>query len=293
MSARTRLNVQRMHGASLAASCLGRVPGIKAGFEVQALDIHDASATGRGTREKGSDLTVERFSASNAARHIACPASANLDLAIPGWVKPIENRNEDNAANRGTLMHELFAKITELPAREMAAAAEAIAYVAELRSTRRFKVLIEQSIKATWLTSEPDTTVDLVLYTQDEIHVIDWKWGKVRVEVTDNAQLMYYALCFAPLAPKAKGVTLHIVQPNADNMNSWFADTATLATFMGTATKTEKLLLSGDVTFGPSDNCFFCPANPHSRGQKGTPLCPTMLGMLYPPLMDTDEILNF
>ncbi len=189
-------------------------------------------------------------------------------------------------------MHEVFAKVSELPASEMAAAARAIAYVAELRSTRRFKVLIEQGIKATWLVSEPDTTVDLVLYTQDEIHVIDWKWGKVRVEVTGNYQLLYYAMCFAPLAPKAKGVTLHIVQPNADNINSWFADTAALAAFRDEAVAAEKKILSQDVTFGPSDNCFFCPANPQSRGQKGKPCCPTMLEMLYPKHVDEDEILS-
>lgn len=235
---------------------------------------------------------MERFSASNAARFIACPAAANLDLAIPGWIPPVENKAIDNAANRGTAMHEIFAQVSALPASEMAAAAAAIAYVAEVRSRRRFKVLIEQSIKATWLQSEPDTVVDLVLYTQDEIHIIDWKWGRVRVDVVGNAQLLYYALCFAPLAPKAKGVTVHIVQPNADNMNSWFADTATLATFMDEASAAEQKLIAGDTTFGPSDSCFFCPANPHSRGLKGSPLCPTMLGMLYPPKLDEDAVLN-
>lgn len=223
---------------------------------------------------------------------MACPASANLDIAIPGWVPPVEDRTANNASNRGTGMHEIFAKISELPARQMAAAARALQYVADLRSTRRFKVLIEQSIKATWLTQQPDTQVDLVLYTQDEMHVIDWKWGRIPVEVVSNDQLLYYALCFAPLAPKAKGVTLHVVQPNADNLASWFADTATLEAYMLKAQATERKLLAKDTTFGPSDSCTFCPANPHTRGQKGSPMCPAMLSMLYPPLMDEASILS-
>ena len=61
----------------------------------------------------------ERFSASVAARHMACHASANLDLAIPNWTPPVEDLAKDNAANRGTAMHEIFAKVMELPAKDI------------------------------------------------------------------------------------------------------------------------------------------------------------------------------
>ena len=44
----------------------------------------------------------EKFSASRVARHMQCHASANLDLAIPNWTPPVEDPNQDNAANRGT-----------------------------------------------------------------------------------------------------------------------------------------------------------------------------------------------
>src|SRR3982750_2376473 len=107
----------------------------------------------------------ERFSASVAARHIACPASANLELAIPNWVAPVDDRTADTAANRGTSMHEVFASVMELGNHDLQMMAKAIGYIADLRTTRRFKVLVEQSIQATWLVSKPDTTVDLVLYT--------------------------------------------------------------------------------------------------------------------------------
>jgi hypothetical protein len=230
-----------------------------------------------------------RFSASVASMVMACPASANLKAAIPGYEHP--ERKDTGAAADGTAAHETFARVMEYSAKDMRAFAKAIDYVADIRSTRRFKVLIEQSVKAEWLQTAPDTTADLVLFTQDEIHVFDLKWGKIPVPVEDNHQLLYYGLCYAPLAPKAKGVTLHILQPRGDYYDSWFADAVTLKKFMDEAQKAEARLLAGDLTFAPSDHCTFCPANPHSRGDKGSKSCPAMTQLLYPRVIDEDAIL--
>jgi hypothetical protein len=235
---------------------------------------------------------AERFSASVAGRHIACHASANLEKAIIGYEAPVEDRAADNAANRGTNMHEIFAKVMMLGRVDIRKMAEALLYIADLRATRTFKVLVEQSIKATWLVNEPDTQVDLVLFTQDELHVIDLKTGKIQVEVVGNEQLLYYAACFAHLAPRAKGVTLHVLQPWADNIESWFVSTTELKKFMDEAQAAEAAIEAGDVSFGPSDHCTFCPAYPHSRGRKGTQMCPATMRILYPPAVNEDEILG-
>jgi hypothetical protein len=234
----------------------------------------------------------ERFSASVAGRHMECHASANLEKAIIGYEAPVDDRTANNAANRGTARHEIFAKIMEMQTADVRAFSSAVDYVARLRSTRRFKVLVEQSIQVSWLATTPDTTVDLVLYTQDEIHVLDLKTGKIPVEVVGNEQLLYYGACFAPLAPLAKGVTLHIVQPWADGNQSWFVNTLELKKFIADAQAAEAAIQAGDVTFGPSHHCTFCPANPHSRGKKGTQMCPAMMRMLYPPAVNEDEILG-
>lgn len=233
----------------------------------------------------------ERFSASVVGRHMTCHASANLELAIPGYTEPVEDRSVDNAANRGTHMHESFAAIMGLSNPDCFQMSKAIAYVAALRRTRRFKVLVEQPIRAEWLITKPWTTVDLVLYTADEIHVLDLKTGVIPVEVVDNEQLLYYAVSFAPLAPKASGVTLHVVQPWADNIEKWFVSTSDLGVWMKQAQAAEHAIESGDLSFMPSEHCKFCPAYPHSRGRKGTSCCPVTLQLLYPKVVDEAEIL--
>jgi hypothetical protein len=233
----------------------------------------------------------ERFSASNAAKHMACPASANLELAIPNFEFPVVD-NIVRASDEGTAAHAVFELLMNYSARDMLHFVTLLQYVADLRSTRRFKVLTEQKVKATWLPSEPDTTVDLVLYTADEMHVLDLKWGRMMVDVFSNVQMTYYAKCFRSLAPKAKGVTIHVLQPRADNMEKYWVSDQEMDEFTEAAIATDLKILAKDLTFGPSDECKFCPAYPHSRSPKGRPLCPATMQLLYPQPLDEDEMLN-
>lgn len=239
---------------------------------------------------------MEKFSASVAGRHMTCHGSANLDTAIPGWIAPPEDPDADTAANRGTKMHAQFASIMANSAKDAAMLAQALAYTAGVRQRRRFKVLIEHEMAAAWLDQVlpivPNTTADLVLYVKDEIHIFDLKTGGISVEVVDNPQLLYYAATYGHLAPNAKGVYLHIVQPWANNMEVWFADTATILKYMVDAQQAAQSIHQGSVALVPSDHCKFCPANPHSRAAKGRPLCPAMMSMLYPDPTDYDAILK-
>jgi hypothetical protein len=233
------------------------------------------------------------FSASQASKFKACHASANLDLAIPNWTPPERDDAADNAANRGTQMHEMFASIMTLSPKDAFQMARAIEYIAVLRAKRRFKVLIEQPMKAMWMRLTPTTTADLVLYTQDELHVIDLKTGKIPVSAVDNDQLLFYAATYGPLAPKAKEVHLHIVQPWADVIEEWVVSVPDLQQWMLDACVAEVAILNGSTTFNPGDHCQFCPANPHGRGARGAPNCPAMMQLLYPqPLPDYEAMLD-
>jgi hypothetical protein len=148
---------------------------------------------------------TERLSASVVSRHLACHGSANLDQAILGWQPPIEDRTISNAANDGTRLHEILEPIMELTPARLRQMAKVVQYIADLRSSRRFTtVLIEQSFTAHWLLGKPDTKPDLVLATQDEIHIVDFKWGKILVEAKGNTQGLYYA---APCCTRPSSTT--------------------------------------------------------------------------------------
>lgn len=234
----------------------------------------------------------ERFSASVAARLIACPGSADLEKSIPGWTPPVVDPTKGQKAV-GKNRHKWLQDASDLSAKELMAMAEALAYYAEIRSRRRFKVRTEEKIKADWLKSKPLTTADVVLYTADELHIIDWKWGKIPVDVCDNDQLLFYAVSYAHLAPKAKGAELHIIQPMADNMVSTYVSAAEIQAFMARALIAEDAILRGSTKLVPSDKgCMFCPAFPHSRSDKSKPLCPVTMNILYPPKVDNQAILD-
>ena len=125
-----------------------------------------------------------------------------------------------------------------------------------------------------------------MLYTKDELHIIDYKFGKIPVDVADNARGMYYALAYSPLAPNATFVTFHVLQPMINVMDSIEFTTDQLRQFEQESAAAEGAILAGSTKFSPSKYCTFCPAYPHSRVRKGAPLCPAAMSMLYPAPLD-------
>ena len=237
----------------------------------------------------------ERFSASVADKHLACHASANLPLAIPGWQNP-PNDGDTKASVLGSNMHEILERSGEFTAKQMMWMAEAMMYVAELRTRRRFKMEREVSGEGWWLQQnpKPNTKADVLLYTRDELHVVDYKFGGIFVDANDNTQGKYYSLAFLSRAPKAKEVHFHLVQPPAKNFAEVVFSMQELEQFMQESLAAEAAILAGSTKFGPTvHGCKFCPANPHSRGAKGSPFCPAMMNLLYPrPKINEDAFLD-
>lgn len=246
---------------------------------------------------------MEKLTASRAERLMACPGSADLAASIPGWQPPVVDDTmgmSSTGAHIHELLHGLFQLKTEtksstkkFSAKDMQHLASALSYIADVWSGRRFSVLSEESVTVDWLDPSIKTTADVVFYTKDELHVIDLKWGQIPVEVVGNAQLLYYACSYAPYAPNAESVTVHIVQPKADNMVAWTISVDELALFMDEVRAAHKKIIGGDLTHSPGDHCLFCPAYPHARTAKGKPLCPEAMELLYSIApVDMNELLK-
>lgn len=240
---------------------------------------------------KEGEVPPLKFSASRAEQLMACPGSANLELSIPGWVPPVVDENA-GAKGKGKELHAYLEKTSELSARDLRALAEALSYMADLRSQRRFHILTEDTQECFWLKTKPKTTVDVVLWTADQLEIVDYKTGVIQVEAYENPQGMFYALNYLALAPKAKEVTIHIVQPWAKGGSSkWTVTRDRLMLFMKDAQRAEQEILNNSTRLSPGDHCKFCPADPHSRSDKGKPLCPVRMKMLYPDRVDESAIL--
>lgn len=243
---------------------------------------------------------MQKFSASQAEKFIGCHASADLEVAIPGFKLPENDPDREptlpdnleyivgmidkvstdtgssKAANRGTLLHACVATLLAefKTAGRLESLVQLFVKLLTVMQSRRFKVLIEVTAVLDWLQRPAPTTADLVLYTSDELHVWDWKFGSMPVDPS-ALQLKMYGIAFMHLAPKAKGVWVHVLQPGnfaeAYFSNEQLQDAKDLVMFH------EALVLDGDLSFATGKQCEFCPASPFTRGAKGNLSCPTFI----------------
>lgn len=300
-------------------------------------------------RHTGGGVVTVRFSASSAERLMSCPGSANLELAIPGFVQP--PRQPAKARDTGTDVHtylervsrwapsvlnrrasyiNVFQALYHTERKRLAAdAVEMEAWLCKISGRSQAQPVLvewmqglnaftpkmmrfirdcmnwlatrysgsmglptryaEEKLFATWLRNPTATTPDLVLVYENSVDIIDWKSGTIPVDAKDNSQLMFYAACaldtYTPGLLDHEEVRLFIVQPG--HTSTWEVTAAEVRAWTHEARAAEERIERKDLTLKPTDKgCLFCPANPHGRGEKGSPYCPVMLKLLYPPKVD-------
>ena len=214
-----------------------------------------------------------RLSASYSSQWMNCHAATDLETALPGFEL---TRSDTPASTRGTNMHAILAAAIAFGTKsDLDDIVQMLSYVNDLWATRRFNVLVEHKMSMAWMKDPAWTTADVILYLVDELHIIDHKAGSIVVDPDDPQLKSYGAAARAlNLAPKAKGVWLHVNQPKAKNQVKVWISNEELDAFIAEQQRHEEELLAGDLSFGPQHKaCQFCPANPMSRGAKGNVLC--------------------
>jgi hypothetical protein len=179
--------------------------------------------------------------ASKAHRWMACPGSIALEHDLPDTTSP--------HAEEGTRAHELAAAVLLQQtiaegdySSEMAEHVETyVDYVR--REAEGHQLLIEQRVDYSDVIGVPNSfgTSDAVILAGDTIVICDLKYGMgVRVDATENEQLMLYALgaleTFGLLGEFTKA-KLVIVQPRLNHISEWVVSVEDLALFGERATR--------------------------------------------------------
>jgi len=218
-------------------------------------------------------LAHAKLSASSAHRWVRCPASIQMCEGLEQEDSPF--------ALEGTCAHELaeralrsggdcidFVGLGSTDA-EGYTFTDAMAdycqqyvdFVRSFEGDRR----IEERVSYEHITPGGFGTADAIIVGAGDLHVIDLKYGTgVRVEAADNYQLMLYAAgALAAFDPYGEidVVTVHIVQPRLDHIDSWTFSAEELNDFERIARKAARSALSDKPRFGPGqDACRWCLA---------------------------------
>ena len=172
-----------------------------------------------------------KLSASGAHRWMSCPGSVKAEENIP------EERNK--YADEGTLAHEIAAnKLNDIYKDQCSDELENVTdkyveYIKDLKSVCYYRftylsskprVFIEEKIDYSNLVPEGFGTADCIIIDREELHIIDFKYGLTPIYAKDNMQLLLYAigaLNTLRIDIDVENITMHIVQPRANNFSTW------------------------------------------------------------------------
>lgn len=219
------------------------------------------------------------FSASGAARWMACPASIPMS-------EPYRSDEATSSiyAAEGSAAHELaeralrddlhgeayIGQVIEHDGHAFTVDAEMAAYVQEYLDYVRAlpgELFIEQRVCFDHVVPGGFGTADAIVYDAEShiLHVVDLKYGQgVRVDAEDNPQAQLYAIgALSDFEWIGEIRTVHcvIVQPRLDHISEWGTTPAELKAFAKRAKAAADNALSSSPRFGPSEKaCQFCPA---------------------------------
>lgn len=218
------------------------------------------------------------LSASSAVRWLNCPPSAKLN----------EGSDEGSSyAAEGTLAHsmcevKLKGYAAAIPKRTTTAklkklksdplyqpemdgyTEEYLDYVKKiaLSFSGPATIRIEEQVDFSAYAPEAFGTADCLVLFGDELHVIDFKYGKgIKVDAEGNPQLKLYALgalCKFGFIYNISKIVLHIVQPRLDNFSMWETNAADLRTWGELIKPIAQLAYNGEGEFRSGDHCRFC-----------------------------------
>ncbi|MFV0382345.1 MAG: DUF2800 domain-containing protein [Breznakia sp.] len=223
-----------------------------------------------------------KLSASGAKRWINCPPSVALETKFPSTTSKY--------AEEGTKAHEIAElKLTkyirkkrkkiECEDKDMDYYTDLYRdYCVEIYNKLRKKCkdtvfLIEQRLDFSKYVPGGFGTGDCVIIADNELHIIDLKYGKgVEVEADDNPQLRLYGLgaCTAfEMLYDFDTITTHVMQPRLDNISAETLSVKDLKIWAEDVVAPAAALADvGEGKFKCGDHCQFCKAKAVCKARK-------------------------
>lgn len=133
-------------------------------------------------------------------------------------------------------------------------------------------VVIEKQLNYSHIAKDGFGTSDCVLLCKNDLHIIDFKYGKgVPVSAEDNPQLKLYALGAVAeysFLYNIENVFLHIIQPRVpDGTSSWEISAADLTAWGESIKPIAEMAYNGQGEFKCGDWCRFCKAKATCRAR--------------------------
>ena len=191
-----------------------------------------------------------------------------LHAVTPEWLEEDEET--------GTTISHLAKDIVTSP-KLIRFLADALRFVHALRDENLGAVMYtEEKRIASWTQTKPKTSADVVLSSKVRLDIVDLKTGTIPVEAAYNEQLLYYLKTYLR---REVELWVHIIQPG--NESSWQVPREYLDQWVVSVLAAEQRILDGDRTRTPGRHCQFCPANPFTKGERGSPNCPEQVEVLF------------
>lgn len=219
-------------------------------------------------------LTHKKYGGSSAARQIMCPGWTDEAAKSPG-------RNSSSIyAEEGTALHDCMEQLMvdaeaapdEYLGRQMNGITLDEGHIERLDMALSAyeKLCLQHTYDdymaeiAVELTEDIGGTCDVLLWGEDHVAIIDWKFGQgVEVSPVDNMQGLFYAMCARHEMPQlfsGKKLLLVIIQPlpskSTETLKVWEVPEGRLDTF---ATTYMKSINSRGLNAGAW--CQFCPGS--------------------------------
>lgn len=247
-----------------------------------------------------------RFSPSAGKRYLSCPPALLLEEQFEDEQSPYALEGSAGHSLAEHLIKKHLKVRSKRPVSDyfsdelVEAVEEYVSYViGEIEEAKRSCTnpvfAVEQRIDLGLHVKDCFGTADMVIITDNKVHIIDLKLGKgVMVDAEENVQLMIYGLGVLDITEMLydiKKVELTIVQPRLEHLSTWVLPAEKLHCWGEQEFEPKaRMALTGEGDYKAGDWCRFCKARFTCRARSEEFLSLAKMEFKEPPLLSDEEM---